>query len=129
MKELCYKEFGKLETLDLGTNKITEIPIALVHFMRNLTQLTLINNDLEKLPPLLGNHKKIKSLTIEGNPLKTIRRPVIIKGTDAIMGNLIDKFVAGRDDVVEQWALERAKAAEDYSQDDYTYQKENYTAQ
>jgi hypothetical protein len=129
VKELCYKEFGKLETLDLGTNKITEIPIALVHFMRNLTQLTLINNDLEKLPPLLGNHKKIKSLTIEGNPLKTIRRPVIIKGNDAIMGNLIDKFIAGRDDVVEQWALERAKAAEDYSQDDYTYQKENYTAQ
>jgi len=63
--------------------------------------LTLINNDLEKLPPLLGHHKKIRSLTLEGNPLKTIRRPVIIKGTDAIMSNLIDKFVEGRDDVVE----------------------------
>jgi len=88
VKELCYKEFAKLETLDLGTNKITEIPIAFVHFMRNLNALTLINNDLEKLPPLLGNHKKIRSLTLEGNPLKTIRRTVILKGTDAIMGSL-----------------------------------------
>jgi len=30
--------------------------------------------------------------------------------------------------VVEQWALERAKAQEDYDQADYTYKKDNYTA-
>jgi hypothetical protein len=60
IKDFCCKEFNKLETLDIGTNKIREIPVAFVHYMRNLNTLTLINNDLEKLPPLLGLHKKIK---------------------------------------------------------------------
>ena len=114
IKELCCKEFGLLEALDLGGNKIREIPIALVHFMRKLGQLNLMNNDIEKLPSLLGFHKNMKQLAVEGNSLKTIRRPVIEKGTDSILGHLQDKFVEGRDDVVEAWALERAKVQEDY---------------
>ena len=60
VKDLCCKEFERLEALDVGTNKIREIPIALAHFMRRLTQLTLVNNDIEKLPHLLGFHKNLK---------------------------------------------------------------------
>lgn len=96
--------------------------------MPKLNQLYLVNNDIDKLPALLGFHKNLKQLTVEGNSLKTIRRPVIAKGTDAILTNLQDKFVEGRDDVVEAWALERAKAQEEYDMKDYGYQKENYAA-
>ena len=33
VKELCRKEFSSLEVLDLGSNKLKEIPIALVHYL------------------------------------------------------------------------------------------------
>jgi len=112
--------------LDIGSNKVREIPIALVHFLPNLVQLTLVNNDIEKLPNLLGLHTNIKYLTVEGNPLKTIRRAVIEKGTEAILAYLKDKFVENRDDVVEEWALQREKVADDYTNQDYSYQKQNY---
>ena len=62
IKDLCRKEFASLEVLDLGTNKIQELPIALVHYMGNLNQLTLTNNDINKLPHLLGFHKTLKYL-------------------------------------------------------------------
>ena len=127
--ELCCKAFERLEVLDIGGNKIREIPIALVHYLANLNQLTLVNNDIEKLPPLLGWHKKLQSITVEGNPLKSIRRPVVAKGTVAILAFLKDKFVEGRDDVVEEWALARESTMEDYSQQDYAYNAQNYRAE
>jgi Leucine-rich repeat (LRR) protein len=47
VKELCRTSFSeRLEVLDLGNNKIQEIPIALVHYLSSLTLLNLINNDL-----------------------------------------------------------------------------------
>ena len=42
-------------------------------------------------------HKAIKTVNIDGNPLKTIRRPIIEKGTDAILKHLRDKYVEERD--------------------------------
>jgi len=41
VKELCRKQFLKLEVLDLGNNKIREIPIALIHFLENLNLLNI----------------------------------------------------------------------------------------
>ena len=54
VKELCRKEFSKLEVLDLGNNKIGEIPVAFVHFLRNLNLLNIENNDVLHLPNLIG---------------------------------------------------------------------------
>lgn len=62
VKELCRSDFSRLEILDLGNNKIRDIPIALVHYLANLNLLNLVNNDLDKIPPLLGLHKSIKTL-------------------------------------------------------------------
>ena len=60
ISELCRRNFDKLEILDLGQNKLSEIPIALVHFLVALTGLTVTNNDLLALPPLLGLHRNIQ---------------------------------------------------------------------
>lgn len=46
VKELCRKEYEGLEVLDLSNNKLKEIYIALVHYLKNLTLLNLANNDL-----------------------------------------------------------------------------------
>jgi hypothetical protein len=43
---------------------------------------------------------------VDGNPLKSIRRPIIEKGSDSLMKYLRDKFIEGKDDIVEEWALE-----------------------
>ena len=62
VRELCQSDFNSLEVLDVGSNKIDKIPIAMIHFMPNLTTLTLINNDLVSLPSLVGLHKNLKNL-------------------------------------------------------------------
>ena len=94
-----------------------------------MTLINLVNNDLDRIPHLLGHHKTIKTVQIEGNPLKTIRRPIIEKGADAILKHLRDKFVEGKDDVIEDWALEMEKDNASYAASDYMYNKNNYAYQ
>jgi len=43
---LCRPRFSGIEVLDLGGNKISEIPVALIHYLDKLCQLTIINNDI-----------------------------------------------------------------------------------
>ena len=100
-------EFHGLEVLDLGGTKIKEIPIALVHYLANINQLNLINNDIDKIPHLLGHHTNIKMVQIDGNPLKAIRRAIIEKGSEAILQYLRDKYVELNDSKIEEWAIER----------------------
>lgn len=46
VRELCRKQFRNLEILDLGNNKVKEVPIALIHYLSNLNLINLVNNDL-----------------------------------------------------------------------------------
>lgn len=101
VSELCRPAFGGLDVLDLGNNKIREIPIAFVHFLTSLGNLCLINNDLAQLPPLMGFHRTLHTLQVDGNPLKTLRRQIIEKGTPAILNHLREKYVKNQDDIVE----------------------------
>lgn len=41
VRELCRKEFAKLEVLDLGNNKVNELPNALAYYLENLQTLNL----------------------------------------------------------------------------------------
>jgi Leucine-rich repeat (LRR) protein len=123
VRELCRPSFSRLEVLDLGNNKVKDCPVALIHYLANLTLLNFVNNDLTLLPPLLGLHKAIKTVAVEGNPLKTLRRPVIEKGTEAILKSLRDKYVEGKDSVIEEWAMNIEK---EYQQSEYGYSKQRY---
>ena len=66
--------------------------------MRGLTNLCIINNELTSFPTLIGFHKNLSSLQVDGNPLKQIRRQIIDKGTAGLMEFLRDKFREGTDD-------------------------------
>ena len=81
VRELCRSEFANLEVIDIGNNRVTEIPIALPYYMGKMTTLAMVNNDCLNLPHWLGYHKTIQAVNVEGNPLKRIRRQIVEKGT------------------------------------------------
>lgn len=103
---LCRSAYEGLETLDLGGNKIEEIPTAFVHFLKSLSQVVLINNDIQKLPNLIGQHKKLKNIQVDGNPLKSIRRPIIARGSQGILQYLADRYTDA-DAEIEEWAKQQ----------------------
>ena len=107
VNEICRSKFDKIDTIDLGTNKINTIPVAMFHFMKSLCQVNLINNDIQKLPNIIGTHKSLKNISVDGNPLKSIRRPIVDGGSGRLMKYLHDKFNDQVDGVVEQWALDQ----------------------
>ena len=51
--------------------------------------------------------------------MKTVRRPILEKGNDALLKFLRDKYVEGKDNIVEEWALEREKEEGQYAKGDY----------
>mmetsp|Transcript_580 Transcript_580/g.664 ORF Transcript_580/g.664 Transcript_580/m.664 type:complete len:81 (+) Transcript_580:1589-1831(+) len=59
---LCRSSFAQLEVVDLGGNKVNEMPTAFFHFLKGLCQLTLSNNDIQRLPNLIGQHKTLKNI-------------------------------------------------------------------
>ncbi len=70
--------------LDLRDNKIAAIPDDIVN-LQALERLDLTNNDLSLLPFSLGTLPNLKSLLVEGNPFKSIRRDIIQRGTVGLM--------------------------------------------
>jgi len=71
---------------------------------------------------MLGLHKKLKNVSVEGNPLKAIRRPIIARGSAGILAYLADRYIEVNDKVVEQWALDqnaadKAQDAEEVAQE------------
>jgi len=59
---------------------------------------------------MLGLHKKLKNVSVEGNPLKSIRRQIIAKGSAGILAYLGDRYIEENDGAAEEWALEQNKA-------------------
>ena len=54
-----------------------------------LEELNLTDNNIGSLPPKLGLlGEKLRELRIEGNPLRSIRRSILDKGTAAVLSYL-----------------------------------------
>ena len=66
--------------LDLRDNKIHAISEDIV-VMQCLERLDVSNNDLSSLPSVLGVMENLKSIVLDGNPLKSLRRDIIMRGT------------------------------------------------
>lgn len=86
-----------LRVLRVPDNKIFSLP-ADVARLTKLDELDLTNNDLSTLPAELGL-LPLRSLGVEGNMLRMIRRPVIERGTAALLEHLRDKLPAPGSDV------------------------------
>ena len=69
-----------LQVLDVRDNKIRELGSGIAR-LKCLERLDVTNNDLNGIPPELARVKSIKSIVLDGNPIKSIRRDIIGKGT------------------------------------------------
>ncbi|WJX68385.1 hypothetical protein P8452_52758 [Trifolium repens] len=59
----------------------------------SLVELDLSDNNISALPPELGLlEPSLQALRLDGNPLRSIRRPVLDKGTKAVLKYLKDKL-------------------------------------
>jgi len=62
--------------------------------LKSLEELNLANNELSSLPPALGLlAPKLRVLLLDGNPLRSIRRPVLERGTQAVLEYLSSRTV------------------------------------
>ncbi|KAF9924114.1 Ras suppressor protein 1 [Linnemannia zychae] len=85
------KAFPKLRTLAMSRNKVTAInPKS----FEGLTVLDLSGNEIATIPPLLGNIRSIKSLSLDGNVFRVPRRQVLDQGTEATMEYLRGRIPA-----------------------------------
>ncbi|KAG0289322.1 Ras suppressor protein 1 [Linnemannia gamsii] len=85
------KAFPKIRTLSMARNKIATIDPK---SFEGLTVLDLSGNDIATLPPLLGNIRSIKSLSLDGNLFRVPRRQIMDQGTEAVMEYLRGRIPA-----------------------------------
>lgn len=53
--------------------------------LTELERLELTNNDISDLPPAMGRMPRLKSIALEGNPLRALRGGVLNRGTQGIL--------------------------------------------
>ncbi|XP_048353189.1 leucine-rich repeat-containing protein 40 [Sphaerodactylus townsendi] len=85
------KHLNSLCVLELRDNKLKSLPDEIT-LLQGLERLDLSNNDISRLPYKLGNLPQLKFLALEGNPLRTIRKDVLQKGTQEILKYLRSKI-------------------------------------
>ncbi|KAM5256323.1 leucine-rich repeat-containing protein 40 [Ctenodactylus gundi] len=84
------KHLSSILVLELKDNKLKSVPDEIT-LLQSLERLDLSNNDISSLPCSLGN-LHLKFLALEGNPLRTIRREIINKGTQEVLKYLRSKI-------------------------------------
>ncbi|XP_064550396.1 leucine-rich repeat-containing protein 40 isoform X3 [Drosophila montana] len=85
-------ELQGLEILVASDNHIKALNVAGLEGLPRLNTLDLRNNDIEYVPPILGNLTNITHLELVGNPFRQPRHQILMKGTDAIMSYLRDRI-------------------------------------
>ncbi|CAK6441245.1 unnamed protein product [Pipistrellus nathusii] len=84
------KHLNSILVLDLQDNKLKSVPEEIT-LLQSLERLDLSNNDISSLPYSLGK-LQLKFLALEGNPMRTIRREIINKGTQEVLKYLRSKI-------------------------------------
>lgn len=77
---------SSLHTLTVSNNNITNVNALTA--LKSLTYCDLSNNDLQNLDPRIGLMTTLKTLNLEGNPIRSIRRPILERGVSAILSYL-----------------------------------------
>ncbi|KRG01167.1 leucine-rich repeat-containing protein 40 isoform X3 [Drosophila mojavensis] len=85
-------ELQGLEILIASDNQIKAINVAGLQNLPRLSTLDLRNNNIEYVPPTLGNLTNITHLELVGNPFRQPRHQILMKGTDSIMSYLRDRI-------------------------------------
>ncbi|GJR06422.1 plant intracellular Ras-group-related LRR protein 6 isoform X1 [Tanacetum coccineum] len=82
----------KLRILDMSQNSLQSIPVGFKD-AKSLQELRLSDNNISTLPPELGLlEPSLQVLQLDGNPLRSIRRAILDRGTKAILSYLKDKL-------------------------------------
>jgi len=84
---ICEEELESLKNIkiiDLRENKITSLPQN-IDVLSQLERLDVSRNDLTNLPFTMGLMPLLKSVQVEGNPMKSIRRDIIARGTVGLL--------------------------------------------
>ncbi|KAJ4836170.1 Plant intracellular Ras-group- LRR protein 6 [Turnera subulata] len=85
-------QLQELQFLDLSQNSLSTIPEG-IKYLTSLTELDISDNNISALPPELGLlEPSLQALRLDGNPLRSIRRPILEKGTKAVLKYLKDKL-------------------------------------
>lgn len=79
-----------VSVLDLRDNRISKLPEEIT-LLQGLQRLDLTNNAISTLPYAMGTMSHLKFLVLEGNPMKGIRRDIMMRGT-----NELKKYLASR---------------------------------
>ncbi|GAB2277939.1 Plant intracellular Ras-group- LRR protein 6 [Dionaea muscipula] len=86
---LCLR---RLQILDLSQNSLQSIPEGIKN-LTSLTELDLSDNNITTLPPELGLlEPSLQALRLDGNPLRSIRRTILDRGTKSVLKYLKDKI-------------------------------------
>lgn len=72
---------------------VCSIPVEITLLVA-LERLDVTNNDISNLPCEMGNMSTLKSISLDGNPLRALRRDVVQKGTQAILKYLKSRIAA-----------------------------------
>jgi Leucine-rich repeat (LRR) protein len=73
----------EISILDLSNNAISDV--TAVASLRDLRRLDVQNNNLSNLPARLAALRQLTSLVVDGNPLRAIRREIVQKGAVEIL--------------------------------------------
>jgi Leucine-rich repeat (LRR) protein len=72
-----------LKELHLNNNSLLEVP-AFVCDLRAIKVIDLSNNEIAEVPYQLGYIESLNRLGLEGNPIKSIRRTLLVQSTDEL---------------------------------------------
>uniref|UniRef100_A0A914UW58 Leucine-rich repeat-containing protein 40 n=1 Tax=Plectus sambesii TaxID=2011161 RepID=A0A914UW58_9BILA len=79
-----FRNMTQLMAIDLRENKLKAIPQSVLK-LNALERLNLERNDISNVPPTLSLLPHLKTLIMSNNPIKTIRRDILQRGSSELL--------------------------------------------